>query len=171
MKLAPFNLFFSGSKRSRNDRVRRNATSPIRQAQSDHLSQGLNPQYGRPERSRRSEFTTGARIVRRSVRCCLLWYYSTDTMHRMVFVSGGHIRRALFITLINGLVFAWLLSPLLFGDAYINHTDAGVSDYPFMALFHSRIGETGIVWNDLSGLGFPSLFIHGFFFYPLLLFF
>ena len=86
----------------------------------------------------------------------------------MVFVSGGHIRRALFITLINGLVFAWLLSPLLFGDAYINHTDAGVSDYPFMALFHSRIGETGIVWNDLSGLGFPSLFIHGFLFQPLL---
>lgn len=89
-------------------------------------------------------------------------------MYRMMFFSGGLVRRWLYMVLINGLVLAWLLSPLLFQGSYVNHTDAFVFDYPFMAFFRSRIGDMGVVWNDLSGLGFPSLFVHGFLFQPFL---
>jgi hypothetical protein len=77
-------------------------------------------------------------------------------------------RFAWLLIIINAALFAFLLSPLLFGERYVNHTDARLFSYPFLALFDARIGSMDVLWNDLSGAGFPSLYIHGFVFNPLL---
>lgn len=69
---------------------------------------------------------------------------------------------------VNGLLFAWLLFPLLFGGTFVNHTDASLFTYPLIALFHERIMSGGVLWNDLSGAGFPSLYVHGYVFQPFL---
>lgn len=70
--------------------------------------------------------------------------------------------------LINGIVFAVLLFPILFQGHIVNHTDASLFTYPMMTLFGERIAHGGAIWNDLSGLGFPSLYVHGYVFQPLL---
>lgn len=82
--------------------------------------------------------------------------------------TGKRGRWALMMVVLNGLLFAWLLSPLLFGGRYVNHTDALLFDYPLLSLFGHRIGTLDVLWNDLSGAGFPSLLIHGFLFHPFL---
>ncbi|MSR68154.1 hypothetical protein EXS65_05065, partial [Candidatus Peribacteria bacterium] len=72
------------------------------------------------------------------------------------------------LAIFNALIFGSLLFSLLFQTGYVQHTDVGLFTYPFMTLFHERMGSMGVFWNDLSGAGFPSLYIHGYVFNPLL---
>lgn len=97
----------------------------------------------------------------------------TDAVEHLWLFLGNTIRRppvrlTLWMSLFNGFLFAGMLFPVLFGGQLVHHTDASLFTYPFITLFDQRIFHGGVIWNDLSGAGFPSLYIHGYIFNPFL---